>query len=414
MEIDDSILPNQGLKNVRYEIRGPLNRRADELIRSGEKIIKLNIGNPGAFGFRTPPHLAEAIVKHMPDAEGYVHQKGVPSQREAIARSFVQKGIPDADPERIFVGNGCSDLIMMAMRALLNPGDEVLVPSPDYPLWTASVVIHDGKPIHYPCRVENGFVPVAAELETLVTPKTRALVLINPNNPTGVVYPEQILKDLAALAEKHKLIVFADEIYDNMLYDGAQHFPMAKYVKSTLCGSFGGLSKVYLACGYRVGWLAFTGNTKMATDYLMSMDLLSGLRLCSNAPGQFAIEAALFGPRSIDEYVKPGGRLYETRKIILAGIQASKYLFVAQVPYGAMYVFVGVKTDLLPEFNDHRFAMDLLEKKKVLVVPGSSFNVKYHNHFRLTLLPTDEQCKQVFIRMEELLDSYKAESAVKA
>eukprot|EP00741_Cyanophora_paradoxa_P004334 tig00000792_g4208.t1 len=403
------VLPNPALKNVKYEIRGPLNRRADELAQQGAQIIKLNIGNPGAFGFRTPELLRQAVVDHLEDSEGYVHQKGVLSARKAIVDTFTERGIPGVTPDHVFIGNGVSELIMMAMRALICRFDEVMVPSPDYPLWTASVVMHDGTPVHYPCKVENGFLPKVEDLEALVTPRTRAIVVISPNNPTGVVYPEETLKMIADFAERHNLVLFSDEIYDHMLYDGAQHISIGRFVKKTLCATFGGLSKVYRACGFRVGWLVFSGNVAAGADYFMALDLLAGLRLCSNAPGQWAVETALRGHQTIHELTNPGGRLYQTRKAIIEGVKKSKYLRLAQIPDGAMYVFIGVNKELLPDFDDQKFGMDLLEQKHVLIAPGTSFNVKYNDHFRLTLLPNEETVADVFHRIGDVLDGYAKE-----
>mmetsp|Transcript_24603 Transcript_24603/g.40511 ORF Transcript_24603/g.40511 Transcript_24603/m.40511 type:complete len:495 (-) Transcript_24603:497-1981(-) len=407
-------LPNASLKNVKYEIRGPLNRRADELVTQGASVIKLNIGNPGAFGFRTPEHIVKAVIENLPKSEGYVHQKGILPARKAVAE-MMEERVPGTsfNPEQIFVGNGCSELILMAMRALLSRFDEVLVPSPDYPLWTASVVIHDATPVHYPCKRENGFLPTIEDLEALVTPRTRALVIINPNNPTGVVYPEPLLQELAAFAEKYQLVLFSDEIYDEMLYEGAVHYPTARYVKNTLCCTFGGLSKIYRACGFRVGWMSFSGTTSLSLEYFNALDLLAGLRLCGNAPGQWAVEPAIKGPQSVKDLCSPGGRLYETRKAIIEGVKKSKYLYLDTEPLGAMYIFVGVNTTNLPGFDDERFAMDLLEKKHVLIAPGKSFNVTYRDHFRCTLLPDNETITDVFNRIEEVLDEYAASAVIK-
>jgi alanine-synthesizing transaminase len=298
---------------------------------------------------------------------------------------------------------------MLAMRALLNPGDEVLVPSPDYPLWTASVVIHGAKAIHYPCRPEQGFVPDPAEVESLVTDKTRALVVINPNNPSGAVYPREVLTALAEIAKRRHLVLCADEIYDEMLYDGAEFVPLATLAKQTLCLTFSGLSKVYRACGLRVGWLVFSGEREHARDYLHAIDLLASLRLCSNVPGQFAVQTALGGHQSIFDLTRPGGRLHGTRAVLLDAIGKSRWLSLAP-PMGAMYGFVRVHAERLPgglaAFDDQAFALDLLERKHVLVAPGSSFNVPYSDHFRVTFLPDADQMADVCGRIESLLDEY--------
>ncbi|MFM9058855.1 MAG: aminotransferase class I/II-fold pyridoxal phosphate-dependent enzyme, partial [Planctomycetaceae bacterium] len=311
----------------------------------------------------------------------------------------------------VFIGNGVSELIMLAMRALLNPGDEVLVPSPDYPLWTASVVIHGATAVHYPCRPERGFVPDPAEIERLITPRTRALVVINPNNPTGAVYPRRVLEQLADIAALRHLVLCTDEIYDEMLYDEAEFVPLAALAGGSLCLTFGGLSKVWRACGLRVGWLVFSGEREHARDYLQAVELLASLRLCSNVPGQYAVQTALGGHQSIFDLTRPGGRLHATREALLGALRRSRWLS-AQPPQGAMYAFVRVHADRLPggmaAFDDQRFALDLLERKHVLVAPGSSFNVPYRDHFRVTLLPDADQMTDVLGRIESLLDEYAA------
>lgn len=396
------IAPSSSLADVRYEIRGPLARRAVELEQAGREIIKLNIGNPGIFGFRAPEAMRRAMIEHLEPADAYSHQKGIMSAREAVVQQFHGRGVRDVTVDDVYMGNGVSELILNALRGLLNPGDEVLVPSPDYPLWTAAVNLNAGKAVHYPCPEAQGFQPDLAALEQLITPRTRALVVINPNNPTGAVYPRATLEALVRLAEQRGLVIFSDEIYDQITYDGVVHVPMATLVKNTLCASFGGLSKVYRACGWRVGWLVFSGDRSGAADYFTELDKLASLRLCSNVPGQWAVQAALTGHQSIQDLIKPGGRLYETRRAIIAGLKASKHLD-AVTPQGAIYAFVRVKT-AGPEFDDQRFALDLLERKQVLVTPGRGFNVPYRDHFRITLLPDEKIMADVFQRMEELLE----------
>ena len=402
---------SEHLHEVKYEIRGALARRAEQLEREGHEIIKLNIGNPGAFGFRMPGSMRVAIVENLHQADPYSHQKGIFPAREAVVMQQQNRGVMDVTSDDVFIGNGCSELIMLAMRALLNPGDEVLVPSPDYPLWTASVVIHGAKAVHYPCRPENGFVPDPAEVESLITDRTRALVVINPNNPTGAVYPRETLAALAEIAERRHLVFCADEIYDEMLYGDAAFTPAATLAKNTLCLTFGGLSKIYRACGLRVGWLVFSGEREHARDYIQAVELLASLRLCSNVPGQYAVQTALGGHQSIFDLTRPGGRLHATRAAVLEAVGRSRYLSVVP-PRGAMYAFVRVHADRLPggvkKFDDQAFALDLLEQKHVLVAPGSSFNVPYRDHFRVTLLPDAEQMADVFARIESLLDEYAA------
>ena len=402
---------SEHLHEVKYEIRGALARRAEQLEREGHEIIKLNIGNPGAFGFRMPGSMRVAIVENLHQADPYSHQKGIFPAREAVVMQQQNRGVMDVTADDVFIGNGCSELIMLAMRALLNPGDEVLVPSPDYPLWTASVVIHGAKAVHYPCRPENGFVPDPTEVESLITDRTRAIVVINPNNPTGAVYPRETLAALAEIAERRHLVFCADEIYDEMLYGDAAFVPAATLAKNTLCLTFGGLSKIYRACGLRVGWLVFSGEREHARDYIQAVELLASLRLCSNVPGQYAVQTALGGHQSIFDLTRPGGRLHATRAAVLEAVGRSRYLSVVP-PRGAMYAFVRVHADRLPggvkKFDDQAFALDLLERKHVLVAPGSSFNVPYRDHFRVTLLPDAEQMADVFARIESLLDEYAA------
>ena len=405
---EPTIRPSESLRHVRYEIRGRLARRAHELERQGYEIVSLNIGNPGAFGLRTPETMRLAMIENLAEAEGYCHQKGIFPAREAVVMQQQARGVSGVTAEEVFIGNGVSELINLVLRALLNDGDEVLVPSPDYPLWTAAVTLNGGRAVHYPCRPENGFVPDPEELAALVSPRTRALVVINPNNPTGAVYPRAVLEGLARLAERAGLVLFSDEIYDQMVYDGAEFIPMATLVEDTLCATLSGLSKVYRACGYRVGWAVFSGRTHAAAEYLSAIDLLSSLRLCSNVLSQWAVQTALGGYQSIRDLVSPGGRLYESRAAIARAVGTSRYLRLKQAPAGAMYAFIGVDTAQLPGFDDQRFALDLLEQKHVLVAPGVSFNVPYRNHFRVTTLPDSKTLGEVFGRIEDLLNGYAA------
>jgi alanine-synthesizing transaminase len=402
-----SIRPSPGLANVRYEIRGKLARRAQEMERQGYEIVSLNIGNPGAFGFRAPETMRLAIIENLRAAEGYCHQKGIFPAREAVVMQQQVRGVRGVTAEDVFIGNGVSELIDLTLRALLAADEEVLVPSPDYPLWTAAVNLNRGRAVHYPCRPECGFVPNPEEIESLITKRTRAIVVINPNNPTGAVYPRETLEAIARIAEKHHLVVLADEIYDQMTYDNAEFVPMATLVQHTLCGTMSGLSKVYRACGYRVGWAVFSGDVENSREYLAALELLSSLRLCSNVAGQWAVQTALGGYQSIQELVGPKGRLNESRKAIIEAVGRSKYLTLTP-PRGAMYAFVGVQTEKLPDFDDQQFAMDLLEHKHLLVAPGTSFNVPYRTHFRVTNLPEPAVLTDVFNRIEELLDSYAA------
>jgi alanine-synthesizing transaminase len=358
-----------------------------------------------------PGSMRVAIVENLHQADPYSHQKGIFPAREAVVMQQQTRGVMDVSADDVFIGNGVSELIMIAMRALLNPGDEVLVPSPDYPLWTASVVIHGANAVHYPCPPERGFVPDPAAIERLVTERTRALVLINPNNPTGAVYPREVLEALVAIAERRNLVLCADEIYDEMLYDNAEFVPAATLAKQCLCLTFAGLSKVYRACGLRVGWLVFSGEREHARDYIQAVELLASLRLCSNVPGQYAVQTALGGYQSIFDLTRPGGRLHATRAALLGALSRSRWLSVVP-PQGAMYAFIRVHAERLPGgvagFDDQRFALDLLERKHVLVAPGSSFNVPYRDHFRVTLLPDADLMADLLGRIESLLDEYAA------
>jgi alanine-synthesizing transaminase len=402
------VRPSDGLANVRYEIRGKLARRALALERLGYDIVSLNIGNPFAFGFRTPETMRLAMIENLRNSEGYVHQKGIFPAREAVVMQQQERGVLGVTAEEVFIGNGVSELIDLTLRALLNSGDEVLVPSPDYPLWTAAVNLNTGRAVHYPCHAAQSFIPDPDEIEALITKRTRAIVIVNPNNPTGAVYPRETLTAIAQLAEKHRLVVLCDEIYDHILYDDAEFVPMATLVHDTLCCTMSGLSKVYRACGYRVGWASFSGDIEGAREYLSGLELLSSLRLCSNVPGQWAVQTALGGYQSILELTRPGGRLYESRQTILDGVARSKYLKLSR-PMGALYAFVEVSSEALPEFDDQAFALDLLEKKHVLVAPGVSFNVAYRNAFRITNLPEPKVLATVFARIDELLDAQASE-----
>jgi alanine-synthesizing transaminase len=396
------------LSEVRYEIRGELARRARELEAQGRTLVKLNIGNPGAFGFRAPEHLQRAIADHIHATDPYTHQQGLPEAREAIAAHHVRRNTPYASPERVFVGNGVSELIDISLRALLNPGDEVLVPSPDYPLWSAATILNDGRPVFYRCHAGNGFLPDPDEIESLVSQRTRAIVLINPNNPTGAAYPRALLERIVAIAAKHGLLLLCDEIYDGILYDEATFEPLAPLAGDVPCVSFGGLSKVHRACGWRVGWAVVSGDRARSADFRHAMDLLGALRLCANVPGQFAIEAALNGADTITPLCRPGGRLYEARRAVVEACAASPHLSL-NAPAGALYAFPGVVGDAAKGFDDHGFALEMLETEDVLLVPGNSFNVPYRNHFRVTLLPQPEQLRDVFARIDRVL-SRRAEA----
>ncbi|HVH33067.1 MAG TPA: aminotransferase class I/II-fold pyridoxal phosphate-dependent enzyme [Tahibacter sp.] len=390
------------LGDVRYEIRGALSRRARELEAEGRQIVRLNIGNPGLFGFAVPAHLRETIANHLPQSEAYCHQQGLQAAREAIAARETARGAIGAHADNVFIGNGVSELIDLTLRALLNSGEEVLLPSPDYPLWSAATVLNGGRARYYPCPAERGHLPDPDEIEALITPRTRALVLINPNNPTGAVYPRELLQALVQIAEKHRLLLLSDEIYDGILYDDAQFHPLASLAGETPCITYGGLSKMHRACGYRVGWISLSGMPAKMTEFRAALDLLSALRLCANVPAQWAIVPALQGPDTISELVREGGRLHAARRAVIDGVARSEFLDVV-APQGALYAFPSVRTENLGQFDDEDFALELLQSESVLIVPGTGFNIRERNHFRLTLLPQPAEIDDVFVRIDRCL-----------
>ena len=393
---------SRALRDVKYEIRGQLAHRAHELEKRGYEIISLNIGNPGLFGFRTPETMRLAMIENLGQAEPYSHQQGIFPAREAVVMQQQTRGIHHVSAEEVFIGNGVSELIDLSLRALLNPGDEVLVPSPDYPLWSAAVTLNGGVARHYPCPPAAGFEPDLAALEAMVTPACRALVVINPNNPSGAVYDRRTLAALVELAERHGLVLLSDEIYDQMTYDDAEFVPLATLVRNGLCLTYSGLSKVYRACGYRVGWCVFGGDLDRGGDLRHAMELLAALRLCSNVPGQWAVQTALGGFQSIRDLVAPGGRLYQSRAAVIDAVRKSPWLEMV-APRGAMYAFIRLKGPPARRLDDRDFALRLLEDQHVLVAPGSSFNTSYTDHFRITTLPDDDTLREVFARIDALL-----------
>lgn len=403
--MEHTIQSSSVLKDVRYEIRGQLAHHALELEKRGYEIISLNIGNPGLFGFRTPETMRLAMIENLAQAEPYCHQKGIFPAREAVVMQQQNRGVHGVSADEVFIGNGVSELIDLSLRALLNPGDEVLVPSPDYPLWSAAVALNGGVARHYPCRPEAGFMPDLEAMAEMINDRTRAIVVINPNNPSGAVYSRETLQAIVELAEQHNLVVMADEIYDQMVFADAEFIPMATLVNNTVCLTYSGLSKVYRACGYRVGWCVFSGDLEQAGEYLHGMELLAALRLCSNVPAQWSVQTALGGFQSIADLVKPGGRLYQSRQAIIDAVAASDYLHL-QPPMGAMYAFVQLDERFKGKLDDQAFALELLEKHHVLVAPGTSFNTPYADHFRLTTLPDPETIGVVFERIDACLAPY--------
>ena len=375
----------------------------------GYEILSLNIGNPGLFGFRTPETMRLAMINNLSASEAYCHQKGIFPAREAVVMQHQERGVMDLTAEQVFIGNGVSELIDLTLRALLNSGDEVLIPSPDYPLWTAATLLNGGRAVYYPCVEEQGFMPDIAALKGLITANTRAIVVINPNNPTGSVYSSECVAQLAELADEHDLVMLSDEIYDQMINPGSEFVPMATQCSTALCATFSGLSKVYRACGYRVGWVALSGTPERSNELVNAMDLLAALRLCSNVPGQWAVQTALGGYQSVTKLCEPGGRLYDSRQAVIDSVAKSAYLSLVP-PKGSMYAFIGVNTEAIPEFDDEAFALELLQEQHILVAPGSSFNTSYRDHFRITTLPSAEILTDVFERIEDVLQQMSQRS----
>ncbi len=398
----DTLQTSPRLADVRYEIRGALARRARELEAAGRDIVHLNIGNPGRFGFRAPPHLVEAVAAQLEKSDGYCQEQGLEQARAAVVAQQLARGVTDVDAERVFIGNGVSELIDISLRALLAPGDEVLLPSPDYPLWSAATLLNGGHPRYYRCLAANAHLPDPGEIESLLTPRTRAIVLINPNNPTGAVYPRSLLERIVEIAARHDLLLLCDEIYDGITYDDARFQPLAPLAGAHPCLSFGGLSKVHRACGYRVGWMTLSGAPAATAAYRDALQLLAALRLCPNVPSQWAVAPALQGIDSIGALTAPGGRLHRARQAVLGGVAASEFLDIV-APRGALYAFPSVSVAALPVFDDNEFALRLLEDESVLLAPGSSFNVPASRHLRLTLLPEPALLNDVFVRIERTL-----------
>lgn len=400
------ITQSSKLAGVRYDVRGPILQEAERLERAGQSILKLNIGNPAPFGFEAPPEYIEAIERALPIAQGYSDSRGVPVAREAVARFYSELGLANISPADVLLGNGVSELISLVLQALISPGDEILVPAPDYPLWTAQVTLSGGRAVHYPCDEANGWMPDLAAIEALVTDRTKGIVLINPNNPTGAVYSADLVKGFAALAERHGLVLMADEIYDRILYEGAAHEHAALHVTETLCLTFGGLSKAQRVAGYRAGWLVASGNRERASDFLEGLTLLANMRMCSNVPAQYAIPAALSGESSIDAMCAPGGRLREQRDIahrLLTEIEGVDCV----LPGGAMYLFPRLDPERYPIDDDQHFVIELLRATNVLVTNGRGFNLPTPDHLRFVTLPEVSVLTEAIGRIAGYLDSVR-------
>lgn len=400
------ILKSSKLGNVCYDIRGPVLERAKQMEDDGQRIIKLNIGNLAPFGFTAPEEIVQDMIRNLPDSSGYSDSKGLFAARKAIMHYTQQKNIQGVTIDDIYIGNGASELIVMSMQALLNPGDEVLVPAPDYPLWTAAVSLAGGTPRHYICDEQAGWLPDLNDIRAKITPETRAIVIINPNNPTGALYPEPFLKELIEIARVNDLIVFADEIYDKVLYDGATHTSIASLADDVLFVTFNGLSKNYRACGFRAGWMVVSGEKRHAKDYIEGLNMLSSMRLCSNVPGQFAIQTALGGYQSINDLVAPGGRLCRQRDLAhkllteIPGVTAHK-------PQATLYLFPRLDPKMYPIDDDQHFILQLLEAERVLLVQGSGFNWGQPDHFRVVFLPHEEDLRDAIARIARFLESYR-------
>ena len=394
------------LDNVCYDIRGPVMARAREMEEEGQRIIKLNIGNPAPFGFAAPEEIVQDVILNLPAACGYSDSKGLFAARKAIMQSAQQRGIAGVQIDDIIIGNGVSELIVMTMLALLNNGDEVLVPAPDYPLWTAAVSLGGGKPRHYMCDEGAGWLPDLDDIRAKITTNTRAIVIINPNNPTGALYPTEVLLEILEIARQHQLIVYADEIYDRVVFDGAAHTSIASLADDVLVVTFNGLSKNYRACGYRSGWIIVSGDKRHARDYLEGLTMLASMRLCANVPGQYAIQTALGGYQSINDLVAPNGRLTRQRDLAYAMLTAITGVSCVK-PKAAMYLFPRLDPKRYPIVNDQQFILDLLEQERLLVVQGSGFNWPHSDHIRIVFLPHEEDLTEAMGRIGRFLDRYQ-------
>jgi alanine-synthesizing transaminase len=399
------------LNNVCYEIRGQIAAEAKRLEDEGHKILKLNIGNPASFGFAAPDDILKDVIHNLPSSQGYAESKGIYSARVAVMQYFQQQDIKDVSVDDIFIGNGVSELIVMAMQGLLNNDDEVLIPAPDYPLWTASVSLSGGTPVHYHCDDENFWYPNLKDMEEKISKKTKAIVLINPNNPTGAVYPEDILLKIIDLARKYDLIIFSDEIYDKILFDQAKHIPTASLAQDVLIITMGGLSKNYRIAGFRAGWMVVSGPKTHAEDYLEGLTMLSSMRLCANVPCQHAIQTALGGYQSINELIEGNGRLLKQRNVAANMINGINGLS-CHPAMGALYLFVKVDNERFNIHNDEKMILDLLKQEKILLVHGRAFNIKEHNYFRLVFLPHVDELIPALEKIKRFFGSYKQVTTV--
>lgn len=400
------IQKSQKLADVCYDIRGPVLEKAKQMEEEGQKIIKLNIGNLAVFNFAPPDEIVQDMILNMQGAAGYTDSKGMFAPRKAIMHYTQEKKIRGVTIEDIYIGNGASELIVMGMNALLNTGDEVLVPAPDYPLWTAAVSLSGGKPIHYVCDESADWMPDIEDIKRKITPKTKAIVVINPNNPTGALYPLEILQKIVDVAREHQLIVFADEIYDKTIYDEAEHVSIASLADDVLFLTLNGLSKNYRSCGYRAGWMVISGEKRYAKDYIEGLNMLASMRLCSNAPGQFAIQTALGGYQSIKDLVAPGGRLCKQRDLAHQLLTAIPGVSCVK-PKAALYMFPKLDPEIYPIKDDQEFIQELLVEQRVLLVQGTGFNWIAPDHFRVVFLPNTDDLTEAIGRIAAFLENYR-------
>ena len=407
------LLKSNKLANVCYDIRGPVLQRARQMEDEGQRIIKLNIGNPASFGFEVPEEIQLDVIRNMGDAGGYTDSKGLFAPRKAIMHYTQSKHIKNVTVDDIIIGNGVSELIVMAMQALVNNGDQVLVPMPDYPLWTAAVTLAGGTARHYLCDEESGWLPNLKDIESKINANTRGIVVINPNNPTGALYPKETLEGIIEIARHHGLVVFADEIYDKVLYDGEMHTSIASLADDVLFVTFNGLSKNYRTCGYRAGWMVISGEKDHAADYIEGLNMLASMRLCANVPGQLAIQTALGGYQSIDDLVAPAGRLCKQRDLAYDMLTAIPGVSCVK-PKSAMYLFPKLDPKIYPIADDQQFILDLLLEEKVLLVQGTGFNWKTPDHFRVVFLPNVDDLTEAIKRIARFLERYRKKHGAKA
>ncbi len=394
------------LDNVCYEIRGPAMKEAERMEEEGHRVLKLNIGNPAPFGFDAPEEILVDVIHNLPTAQGYCDSKGLYPARKAIMQYYQSLGILGIEIDDIYVGNGVSELVVMGLQGLLNNGDEVLLPAPDYPLWTAAVSLSGGTPVHYRCDEQAEWFPDLDDIRRKVTPRTKAMVVVNPNNPTGAVYSRQVLEDIVEIARANDLMLFSDEIYDKILYDDARHVPLASLADDLLIVTLNGLSKTYRVAGFRSGWMVVSGAKHRARDYIEGLDILASMRLCANVPSQHAIQTALGGYQSIREFIVPGGRLYDQRELAWSMLNAIDGVTCVK-PKGALYLFPKLDVARFNITNDDKFALDLLRQEKILVVHGSGFNWPEPDHFRIVFLPRVEELEQAIDRLAHFLGSYR-------